>query len=139
MGWGRPFWIGGRMQYVRRQDMKSSDDRAAQPMERRSSVRDRRIPDSERYRLIIEGQIIIDGRQSPMVVTNLSSRGLGGRLNGKLAQGEKVTVGLASIGVVDAVVAWFKGNRFGLQLSSTIDPSKVVPTHLAVQTNRRRR
>lgn len=102
-------------------------------------MRDRRDDVSDRYRVIIDGQIIIDGKQSSVVVMNLSARGLGGRSGFDLKAGTPVTIGLASVGTVSAIVAWARGNRFGLQLSSPIDPTVVVPTRMVQQQERRRR
>ena len=69
------------------------------------------------------------GERTPeqeIVIRNVSGTGMGGQARGcPPQQGEQVTVTIGSLAPLVGVVAWVRGDRFGLQLSTPIEPSQL--------------
>ena len=59
-----------------------------------------------------------------IAVRNVSPHGLGARAELVPEMGAMVTINLAGVGDVVGDVRWVTGNRFGVKLDGTIEPSK---------------
>lgn len=61
-----------------------------------------------------------------VVIRNLSVGGLGGKCDEPLLPGERVTVAIINIGMVEGTVAWADGKSFGMRFDTAIDPARVT-------------
>ncbi len=99
-------------------NMNTADDDDLDPASPERAVRQTRI-----------FVAMMTGERTPeqeIVIRNVSSTGMGGQAREcPPQQGEQVTVTMASLGPIVGVVAWVRGDRFGLQLSTPIEPSQL--------------
>lgn len=77
--------------------------------------------------LFIMAELRLDGQDAEhrVKVRNLSSGGLMGEGNVKVARGAVVWINLRNLGWVEGSVAWVQDNRFGMAFREEIEP-KVV-------------
>lgn len=66
------------------------------------------------------------------IIRDISPRGLGGRCDeplckGAFRKGESVAVILPDGTLVQTIVAWAKGNQFGMQFRDAVDPNGIMP------------
>ena len=81
---------------------------------------DQRLP---RKRQLIRAEIVASAHIShPIIIRNVSESGIGCIAPGLLLQkGEKVTVRFREDIVAEGTVAWFDGERFGIQMQNELD------------------
>lgn len=94
-------------------------------MQQERRHKDRRN-DPKRVRIVLTCQMIASGSINRIVVSNLSTDGIGGRSMLPLAPGDDIRVYLPGIGDVEAEIRWSAGTRFGAKLGEHIAPNNVT-------------
>lgn len=86
-----------------------------------SSIETRNV---ERDSMFLMADIVTDPGQPPLrvKVRNLSAGGMMAVGEMRMTSGQKVVVELRNIGPVAGVVAWVRGERFGVSFDEEIDP-----------------
>ena len=95
-----------------------------------------RRSDTDRYRVVISCRMVAIGAVNTIIVSNVSSTGIGGRCMVPLQPGDQIQIGLPGIGGILAQVRWSVGTRFGARLSERITP-EAVRLPLRIQNDRR--
>ncbi len=82
--------------------------------------------------LFVMAELRVDGLpgEGRIKVRNLSSGGMMGEGDVRVARGAVVSVNIRNIGWTDGTVAWVQGNRFGVAFREEIDPrlARMQPT-----------
>jgi hypothetical protein len=76
-----------------------------------------------------------DGSIIRVRVRNISSGGLGGRLDAPIDAWQTVEVRLPGVGAVPGRIAWVRQGQFGMQFDRVIDPAKALVGSGQTQTN----
>jgi hypothetical protein len=85
------------------------------------------LRDVRRARLVRATLRFASGVEIPVVVRNLSERGLGVSCRtAPPARGEAVTVILPGSGEIGGVVRWTRDTTFGLELTGKVDPADIA-------------
>ena len=65
---------------------------------------------------------LASGKAIPVIVVNLSSRGLMLRTDDDVAAGDQVEISLPVVGTVAATVRWSLGGRLGCEMAGAVEP-----------------
>jgi hypothetical protein len=87
----------------------------------------RPLRDTRRARLVRGSLRFVSGTQIPIVIRNLSERGLGVSCRtAPPAPGETVVVSLPGSPDLDGVVRWTRDNTFGIELTGSVDAQEIA-------------